>query len=126
MDKIITEKATHTLMGSNIIVTEPKPNVTWDAEDLYVIHKAHLQLTNNKPFGLILNATHFLLTTKEARELVATNVFIEHHKASAFVTTNFSNRLVGNIFIRINKPPVPTKIFKDVESAIKWLEKLKI
>ncbi len=41
--------------------------------------------------------------------------------AEAYVITSLAHRLIGNFYLKINKPKVPTKIFTDKEKAIDWL-----
>jgi hypothetical protein len=47
--------------------------------------------------------------------------FIQHVSAVGFLVNNPLARMVANFFIGINKPPRPTKLFTDMESAVEWL-----
>lgn len=42
-------------------------------------------------------------------------------KADALVSKSLALRIIGNFYIKINKPIRPTRLFNDVESAIIWL-----
>ena len=44
--------------------------------------------------------------------------------ASAMLVNNLPIRLLAKVYIRYHKPPYPSKIFKDRESAEKWMEEL--
>jgi hypothetical protein len=43
-------------------------------------------------------------------------------KKVALITNSSISTLLGNIFIQINKPPRPTRLFKNKEAALKWLK----
>lgn len=58
--------------------------------------------------------------TKDAREYLAD----EGSKcitAGALLIGSALTRTIGNIFLSLNKPPVPTKLFTDVQEAKEWL-----
>lgn len=42
-------------------------------------------------------------------------------KIVAFVTNRLVSRVIGNFFLGLNKPVVPTKLFATHEEAIAWL-----
>jgi hypothetical protein len=43
-------------------------------------------------------------------------------KACALITGSGFNRTLGNIFLTIDKPAVPTKLFTDEGKAREWLQ----
>lgn len=57
--------------------------------------------------------------SKKNQEYAAKNIEINTH---AIVNDSLSIKLLGNFYIRMNKPIVPTKVFSDVDTAIKWLK----
>ncbi|MEO8759799.1 MAG: hypothetical protein ABI388_02075 [Bacteroidia bacterium] len=44
--------------------------------------------------------------------------------ADAFVISSFSQKILGNFYLRINKPVQPTKFFNDIKEAEGWLKSL--
>lgn len=60
--------------------------------------------------------------TKEAREYLA-DEGSKLIKAGALLIGSAVTRAIGNIFLTINKPPVPTKLFTDENEAKLWLKK---
>jgi hypothetical protein len=44
-------------------------------------------------------------------------------KRLAFFTESYVGRRVGDLFILLNKPSFPMKIFNSLEEANKWLKK---
>lgn len=62
--------------------------------------------------------------SKEAREIFSSS---EKRIAVAIVSTSFVSRLVGNFFVKFNKPATPSAVFFDENEAIGWLkEQLKL
>ncbi|HTA84128.1 MAG TPA: hypothetical protein VK783_14385 [Bacteroidia bacterium] len=45
--------------------------------------------------------------------------------AGAIVVGSLVSRMAGNIFIAVDKPSLPTKLFNDPDKAIKWLAQFK-
>lgn len=60
--------------------------------------------------------------TKEAREYVASDEVTAFIKAEAFVISGIALRILGNGYLRINKPKRPIKIFKSRGPAVHWLK----
>ena len=59
-------------------------------------------------------------TTKEAREYMAKEG-AQLVKAGALLIGSALTRTIGNIFLTINKPPVPSKLFTNEKDAKEWL-----
>ena len=58
--------------------------------------------------------------TKEAREYLAEEG-TRLVKAGAIIIGSPLNKMLGNIFLTINNPKVPTKLFTDEKEAKEWL-----
>jgi len=99
-----------------------KPDVTIDAFDVIEGKKI---ITNRWPkikFFVYAEGLNFFTLTKGAREISASKAFSDNTKAVAFYTTNASLILLGKMYLKIDKPFVPTKIFSDKNEALHWLE----
>lgn len=62
--------------------------------------------------------------SKEAREYTASKEVSEVLKADAFVIKGLALRIVGNGYLKINKPSRPTRLFNSKEEAIDWLKRI--
>ena len=69
--------------------------------------------TDGRNFVSIDNASLAYLKSNEATQYVS---------AGAFFIDNVLQRLIGNIFITIDKPLIPAKLFTDKEKALQWLQ----
>jgi hypothetical protein len=100
-----------------------KEGITYGADDA---RKSKAEVTKRYPglkFFVLGEGVEFFTMTKEARELCATKEHLDNAYCVAFYTRNISIMLLGEMFNKINKPAVPTKIFTDRERAKKWLRK---
>ena len=92
-----------------------------DVIDLTEIRNINRTLTKDKPYSILLDAGKFTSITAEAREISATEEFSKNLIAKAFVIHSIPQRIVGNFYIKVNKPFASTKLFTSKEKAIEWL-----
>ncbi len=60
--------------------------------------------------------------SREARAFFAGVENAEVQKAAALIVSSSISRIVGNFFIGLNKPIVPTKLFTSEVDALNWLK----
>ena len=73
------------------------------------------------PYPLLVNIRGVKNSTKEVRDFLASPKAAERVTVTALLIDSMVSATIGNFFMRISKPAVPTKIFTDEEEAIKWL-----
>lgn len=61
-------------------------------------------------------------STSESRALATTPEATSLHAAAAVIVGSSLTRMMGNLFMRMNKPAYPTRLFSDVAPAVAWLE----
>ena len=98
-----------------------KPDVTLDMSDLLEGKRKLTRVCPDTKFFVLAEGIKFFTLTKEARDLSATKEYADNTRAIAFFTTNVSIYLLGQIYEKINKPPVPTRVFLYKAAAKKWL-----
>src|SRR5688572_15574930 len=69
---------------------------------------ARLFFSKGKSYAMLIDMRGIKSVTAEARKYMA-SVGALHVKAGALITGSTLNRTLGNIFLTIDKPPVPTK-----------------
>lgn len=62
------------------------------------------------------------LFSKENRKYVASKEVSNYVKADALVMKSLALKIIGNFYLKINKPSRPTRTFFDEEAAVKWLK----
>ncbi|MBL7913342.1 MAG: hypothetical protein JNJ41_19925 [Bacteroidia bacterium] len=119
--KIATEKFEVTLLEENVIESYIKPGMVVEAEDLIELKKISSELTCNKPYVILVTSGELASLTKEARELSASKAFITKALAKGIIVDSTAKKIIGNFYLNVNKPFLPTKLFSEKEKALKWL-----
>lgn len=82
------------------------------------------KLGNDKKMKNLIVVGNFTVPDNEAREYAASEEGSRYKIADAFVIHSLSQRIVGNFYLNFNKPVRPTKLFKSIEDAERWLESI--
>lgn len=57
----------------------------------------------------------------EARTYMATEEALHFSKAEAVIIRNVAQRMIGNFYLKFDKPKKPIHLFNDIEEAERWL-----
>lgn len=79
---------------------------------------------NNQSYPLFADCRGIKTISREARDYLAKEGS-RLLKASALISDSPVHNTIGNFFLQISKPMVPTKVFYSENEALKWLEKFK-
>ena len=113
-------------LGDSVIYINVLGGSEIDVEDIEAMHESIMQLSKGEEYRLLVNATEPFSMSAEARATIAGNRFATNRVAIAFVTRAMANILLGNFFIKINKPITPTKLFASEDAAFKWLQEQRL
>jgi hypothetical protein len=112
-------------LDNNIIFTTLKVN----SVDLDIAKKAvdyRLNVMEDKRYLLVSDIRIVKNSTKQARDFLASKAGCEGVIAAAVIIDSSVGSMIGNFFISISKPLVPTKIFTNELDAKKWLSSYSI
>lgn len=98
--------------------------VTIDANFVWGVKAEVESRRPGKKFFVLVKGIGFFNVTSEAREISASRQFSGHMAAVAFYTTNYSLKLLTELYNKINKPVVITRVFGSREPAVEWLREL--
>lgn len=121
--EIETQGARIRLINSSLVENVIIDYTSIDTEEVLKIKEVNLQLTDGKPYAVLVDSGLFTSITKEARELSASTEFAQRTIAKALLVHSLGHRIVGEFYIKINKPIIKTKIFTNRDKAIEWLNK---
>lgn len=96
-----------------------------DVEDIKALMAAKDQLCGSKPHTTVFIAGNYSSLSQEAREYASTKEAYGAAIAKSIVAKSLPTRLMGNFFIRYNNPPAPTRLFKNEEEAVAWLNEMR-
>jgi hypothetical protein len=83
-----------------------------------------LKICQGKTYPLLADIRNVQSFTKEARDYIATHG-TELVSATAILTDSPVNKIIGNFYLTISKPQIPTKLFTNKADAEKWLTNYK-
>ncbi|MDP1800715.1 MAG: hypothetical protein Q8L81_05155 [Bacteroidota bacterium] len=119
--KITTEKFEVTLLEKGIVEDFIRPGVVMEVEDITSLKKHNYEQAGNKPYVILVTAGELISFSKEARELAASKEFIDAALAKALLINSTAHRIIGNFYLKVNKPYLHTRIFSDRTKALNWL-----
>ena len=112
----------HTWMGSDGIArTKVKLNAEVSLEDAMENSKVVNGFYVNEKFPLLIDARGIKSISREARSFFTTNGRETNTMAFGIIIDSAVSKVVGNFFLGINKPAVPTKLFLNEKAAVEWL-----
>ena len=119
-----TDKYRLTFHNINFYEILIKENVILDADLLLEIKSISENNHLHTKSCILVEGVGFFNVTKEVRELGAEKKFSARAAAVAVFTKNPSLLLIGELYNKINKPAVETKMFTNRAKAKNWLKSL--
>jgi hypothetical protein len=101
-----------------------KPNVVIDLAAAKKIVIDRIALYKGTDYPTLSYIDGLSSVTKEARDYFSKDDGIKHMKRLALITTSPISRVVGNFWLQISRPTVPTRLFANEEEALKWLKEV--
>ena len=115
-----------TWMGEDgIMRTKVKPNIeitlTLAIENTNAVNSFY----TDKKFPILIDSRGIKSMSREAREHFSARGRDPKTNAFGIIIKSPLSRVIGNFFLGLNKPAVPTRLFDNENDAIEWLNKLK-
>lgn len=93
-----------------------------ELEDCYEIMETYKTHIGDKKVPILHIIGKYMNATKDAREFGASAEGLKNSIAEAYVFDSLPHRIIGNFYMKFNKPSVPTKFFKTKPEAEVWLK----
>lgn len=122
LETIDVPAARISLRKDGIMHVHIKVEIDFQLKHSKEIVAARNKLANGNPYPILYTATKFVLPSKEVREYVASEGRSELVLADAFVINSLPQRLVAQLYRKINRPVRPTRVFESKNDAISWLK----
>jgi hypothetical protein len=119
--KIRTRKTEVALRSDGIMQYELKVAADFSIEDLKEVNEAAGIIGQGKAYPNLIFISQFLNAEADFRNYAAGEESNRFTKADAFVVNSVALKLIGNFYIRFNKPLRPTRIFTSAKEATSWL-----
>ena len=109
--------------AEKVVFIDTKPAAEFDVADIKELQEISLKLAGGCDYVICADINNIKSVTKEARDFSGDKM--GDHKsllAVALIMGSPISRVIGNLFMGLNKPIYPTKLFNDKEKAYKWLK----
>jgi hypothetical protein len=100
-----------------------RADVTLEIKHLLESKRQAMETLPGKRFFVLLRSENFFMVSRETRAMAASKEYSDHMEAVALHSRNPSLRLIGNLYIMIDKPAAPTRFFGTRAAAERWLRK---
>ncbi len=87
--------------------------------------KAHKELSSGKKMPLFADVRGMKGANPEARDYGNSEEVTSTYSAVGILIGSAFTRVIGSLFMKINKPPYPVKMFTEQKEAVKWLKQYK-
>jgi hypothetical protein len=117
-----TEVYTMNVHQNGYLEFKVKKDTLLEPDDLWLSRKQSLEYLPAHKFAVLMESDDFFQLGTETRRVGASKEYSKDLIAVAFYSRNLSLKILGSLYIKINRPPVPTKFFDDREKAEEWLK----
>jgi hypothetical protein len=118
----VLENYTVSLRSDGIIQVDIKPEVEITVEEIKAGVAVIEEIGGGLKYPILFLAGEYSLPSDQARSFLAKSTSKTFALAEAYVIHSFSQKIVGNFYLKVNKPKRPTKIFTNEDEAIEWLK----
>ena len=113
---------TISLKSDGIVYVYLKENCEINLETQAQMFNAFHRICEGKMRQFLFEGDPGVTVTKEARDNALLIEESSPMKATAVIARNTAHTLLGNFYLKFNKPKRPYKVFKSRAEGLKWLE----
>lgn len=121
MQQVITRTTEITLGDDGILRTRVFEGAAITLKDVKEYYAFTRRMAGDRKVLALVDGRASFSITDEARAYAADQMN-ETRIATALITRSAAVRMLYNLFVQVNKPQVPTKMFTDEQSAEAWLK----
>lgn len=122
MNKAETSIAEMHIDEDGILQIKIKKNAHLTIEKIKEYFDVANKLLDGKKALVLFDATEDYTTTENAKAFGQTEEATKYRIAIAYITKSITNKLMFNLYLKVYKPKVPTKMFSNKENGLKWLK----
>lgn len=111
------------LSDDGIIIIYCKEDYQYELQDIQDLVEAAGELTGGKKMPTLTIPGKYTEASKEALDFIFSKDSILYASADAYIAQSLSQKIIGNFYLKIKKPSIPTRLFSNEKSALEWLKK---
>ncbi|MGE0566427.1 MAG: hypothetical protein AB7O73_00645 [Bacteroidia bacterium] len=104
-------------------IYKPELIITLEIAKQMVTHR--LEITKRITRPVFVDVRNLVAIDAASRKYLAGEMAVKYVSAGAIFLDNYLHYLAGTVYIKIDRPAVPSKLFTDKEKALLWLEPFK-
>jgi len=120
-NSVLTQCASVRLRDDGVVHVVIRQGADLDAEATRELFAAYRTVGGSGALMILSDIRGMRSSTPESRALATTDEATALHRAAAVIVGSRLTRMMGNLFMRLNRPAYPTRLFNDEESAVAWL-----
>jgi hypothetical protein len=97
---------------------------TIDLESATLAVESRLEFQKGVLYKILCDASSLKNITPEARKYLSSPISHKGVKAAAFIIKSPIGAVLGNFYLKFGGFPVPTKLFRNEQQAMDWLNSL--
>ena len=117
-----TAAFTMVIYNNQFIEFKIKKDVKLQAKDIWESRDLSVAYMPGKKFYVLLEGEENAGASIDATRAGASEEYAQHVAALALYSNKTHQIIIGNLFLKINKPKVATRFFDDRDKAIAWLQ----
>jgi len=121
IDQDIETAVSKIYFKEEILYIEFKKDSIVELSHINEIIDERCEIQQGKKVLTLVDIRNLWQADKDARAKAATPEMIDHNIALAILSDSLPTRIIGNFYMKFNKPNVPTKMFDSEAEALQWL-----
>ena len=105
-----------------IVRTVVLPNANIVLEDTVRNYEVVKELSQGQRVPMYTDARAVGSASRDVRVYASSDFVVKLVSATAVLVGSPVSRVLGNFFVRLNRPPYPTRLFTDEAEALDWLK----
>jgi hypothetical protein len=110
------------LEDDGIVRVKVKPNIRIDLQNAQLTIRAVSEVCGGKRCPALVDLRGLVAMEREARLYFAGEETAKVESAAALLIESPLSRAIGNFFMGLNKPIIPTRLFTSEAEALAWLK----
>lgn len=102
-----------------------KPGCVLNINNIKPIVEDRIKVSDGKLSPILIDLRNLVSSDNATRSYLATEEAEKYLNAGAMLINNEIQRLLMNLYLKIDKPRLPAKVFTSREKALEWLEQFK-
>jgi hypothetical protein len=123
MKHIETRVADVSVGENDLLILRIKGGIVFTIDDMKAHYRAVYEVLGERMVIVLVDARRMRYAdiSGDVLRYMADNEYVKYQVASALLMNNVSMRMIGNVYLDLFRPRVPTRIFTTEPKAISWL-----